>query len=181
MMMRRLTLIICVSGIALCVGLFWPGKWLIWSFHYTAFYFVLISVFLWLVVLVKLFYRNVLLFLKKHYPGFIVSFILIGLIFTMSPPYFKILADESNLIGASMSMHQNKTTWIPYQGLNLDFEAFNSASIVNKRPILYPFVVSIFHSILGYSPYNGFIVNFICGALILFLFYVFILLFRSIS
>lgn len=174
MMMRRLTLIICVSGIALCVGLFWPGKWLIWSFHYTAFYFVLISVFLWLVVLVKLFYRNVLLFLKKHYPGFIVSFILIGLIFTMSPPYFKILADESNLIGASMSMHQNKTTLIPYQGLNLDFEAFNSASIVNKRPILYPFVVSIFHSILGYSPYNGFIVNFICGALILFLFYVFV-------
>jgi hypothetical protein len=45
---------------------------------------------------------------------------------------------------------------------------------VIKRPILFPFVVSIFNSVFGYSPYNGFIVNFICGAFILFLFYVFI-------
>ena len=73
-----------------------------------------------------------------------------------------------------MSLHQNKTTSFPHQGLNVDFEKFNPATIVNKRPILFPFVVSIFHSVFGYSPYNGFIVNFICGTLILFLFYVFI-------
>ena len=173
-MARRITLMLCVSGIALCAGLFWPEQWLIGSFHHTGFYFVTISVFLWLVVLVKFIYGNVLPFLKKHYPGLLLSLVLISLVFTTSPPYFKILADESNLIGASMSMHRNKTTSFPYQGLNLDFEEFKPASFVNKRPILFPFIVSIFHSVLGYSAYNGFIVNFICGALILFLFYVFI-------
>lgn len=56
----------------------------------------------------------------SQYPGLIVSVVFIGLIFTMSSPYFKILADESNLIGTSLSMHPNKTAWLPYQGLQLN-------------------------------------------------------------
>ncbi len=174
MVKRRLILLICISLIALGAGLLWPGKWLSQSFHHSGFYFILISVFLWLIVLIKLKYRHFLPFLKKQYPGFIVSVVFIVLIFTMSPPFFKILADESNLIGASMSMHKNKTAWIPYQGLNLNYEKFNPATIANKRPILYPFIVSIFHSLIGYSAYNGFVVNFICGVFIMFFFYVFI-------
>ena len=174
MMTRRITILICITAITLCIGILWPGKWLVRSFHHTGFYFITISVFLWLVVFVKSIYGKIIPFFKKHYSGFILSLVMIGLVFIMSPPYFKILADESNLIGTSMSMHHNKTTSFPHQGLNLDFEKFKPATIVNKRPILFPFVVSIFHSVLGYSPYNGFIVNFICGTLILFLFYVFI-------
>ena len=174
MMTRRIAILICITAIALCIGILWPGKWLVRSFHHTGFYFITISVFLWLVVFVKSICGEIKPFFKKHYSGLILSFVMIGLVFIMSPPYFKILADESNLIGTSMSMHQNKTTSFPHQGLNLDFEKFKPATIVNKRPMLFPFVVSIFHSVLGYSPYNGFIVNFICGTLILFLFYVFI-------
>jgi hypothetical protein len=71
-------------------------------------------------------------------------------------------------------MYQNKTAWIPSQGLNLNYEKFKPSTHGNKRPILYPFVVSIFHSLIGYSAYNGFVVNFICGVFILFFFYVFI-------
>jgi hypothetical protein len=172
-MTKRIALFGTLTAIALSVGFFWPGQWLVRSFHYAGYYFILISVFGWLVVFFRLFYHQIKPFFKNHYKGLLLSFALTGLIFIISPPQFKILADESNLIGVSLSMHQNKTTSIPAQGLNLDFEKFKPASIVNKRPVLYPFVVSIFHGILGYSPYNGFIVNFICGAFILFLFYVF--------
>jgi hypothetical protein len=172
-MTKRITLFVTVTAIALFGGFFWPGQWLVQSFHHTGYYFILISVFAWLVVIIRLFCHQIKPFFKNHYKGLIVSFVLTGLIFMISPPQFKILADESNLIGVSMSMHQNKTTSIPVQGLNLNFEKFQPTSVVNKRPILYPFVVSIFHAVLGYSPYNGFIVNFICGAFILFLFYVF--------
>jgi hypothetical protein len=174
MVKRRLILIIGISLITLGFGLLWPFEWLSWSFHHLGFYFILISVFLWLIVLFKSCYRNILPFLKKQYPGFVASIIFISLIFTMSPPYFKILADESNLIGTSMSMHNNKTVWIPHQGLNLNYERFKPATVANKRPILYPFAVAIFHSLIGYSANNGFVVNFICGLLILFFFYVFI-------
>ena len=178
-MTKRIIIFVAVTAIALSVGLFCPGQWLIRSFHHAGYYFILISFFLWLVVFIRLFHRQTLPFLKKHWQGLLITFAVTGLIFTISPPQFKILADESNLIGVSMSMYQNKTISIPAQGLNLEYEKFRPASIVNKRPILYPFIVSIFHAILGYSPYNGFIVNFICGAFILFLFYVFISLFYS--
>jgi hypothetical protein len=173
-MIKRIIVFVAAIAIALSAGLLWPHEWLIRSFHHTGFYFILMAFFLWLVVLIRIFYRQTVPFFKKHYKGLLVSFLLTGLIFAISPPQFKILADESNLIGASMSMYQNKTTSIPFQGFNLDYEEFKPISIVNKRPILYPFIVSILHSILGYSPLNGFILNFICGALILFLFYVYV-------
>lgn len=174
MLIKRPIIILAATAIALSAGLLWPHKWLIRSFHYAGYYFILIAFLLWLVVFIRLFYLQAIPSFRKHYKGLILSFILTGLIFIISPPQFKILADESNLIGVSMSMHQNKTDSIPFQGLNLDFEKFKPKSVVNKRPLLYPFIVSVLHSILGYSADNGFVVNFICGVLILFLFYVFI-------
>ena len=63
---------------------------------------------------------------------------------------------------------------MPLSGFNLDYRKPQYQSTLDKRPLLYPFLVSLVHSLRGYSAYNGFVVNFILGIMVLFVFYLFI-------
>jgi hypothetical protein len=95
-------------------------------------------------------------------------------IFCIAPPKFKVLADETNLIGISMAMYQSKKASLPLRGFNFDYHKPEFTSKVDKRPIFYSFLVSLVHTLRGYSAYNGFVVNFICGIMVLFILYLFI-------
>jgi hypothetical protein len=95
-------------------------------------------------------------------------------IFCIAPPKFKVLSDETNLIGISMAMYQSKKASLPLSGFKLDYRKPEYQSTVDKRPLLYPLLVSLVHSLRGYSAYNGFVVNFILGIMVLFAFYLFI-------
>jgi hypothetical protein len=73
-----------------------------------------------------------------------------------------------------MAMYQSKKASLPLRGFNVDFHEPEYDSKIDKRPILYPLLVSFVHTLRGYSAYNGFVVNFICGFIVLFIFYLFI-------
>jgi hypothetical protein len=97
-----------------------------------------------------------------------------GFIFCIAPPKFKVLSDETNLIGVSMAMHQSKKASLPLKGFNLEYKKPEYNSVIDKRPLLFPLLVSFVHSVRGYSADNGFVVNFIAGVGVLFIFYLFI-------
>jgi hypothetical protein len=40
----------------------------------------------------------------------------------MAPPKFKVLSDETNLIGVSMAMYQSKKASLPLKGFNLEYK-----------------------------------------------------------
>ncbi|MCP4624653.1 MAG: glycosyltransferase family 39 protein [bacterium] len=73
-----------------------------------------------------------------------------------------------------MAMFQSKKASLPLRGFNVDYQKPAYSSKVDKRPIFYPLLISFVHTLRGYSAYNGFVVNFICGILVLFVFYLFI-------
>ena len=166
-----LGILICASILA---GMLPSPKSIYFILEYSGYYFILFSFFLWLAHLIKLNFAQLKLILLKHYDGLLLSSILMLLIFCIAPPKFKILNDETNLVGVSMSMYQSKKASLPIQGVNLDYRQPEYKTTIGKRPLLYPLLVSFIHSLRGYSAYNGFVANFILGILALFVIYLFI-------
>ena len=72
---------------------------------------------------------------------------------------FKIVMDELMLLGTSMSMHLDKTVLTPLRGNDIQGAFVIVEGIVDKRPLFFPFLVSIVHDLTGYRPENAFIVN----------------------
>ncbi len=98
--------------------------------------------------------------MRQHYPAIILAVFLTGLIFYNSPPRYKVLADETNLMGTSMLMHHSREAALPVECVYAkdDFPIYSKSD--SKRPFLFPFLLSLLHSVLGYSPSNGFVLNF---------------------
>ena len=169
--MKRLVILIIIICASILTGILIPKKAIYIIFENSGYYFIFVSFFLWAAYLFKFHYAQLKSLILKHYDGLLLSSLLVILIFYIAPPKFKILNDETNLIGVSMSMFQSKKTSLPIQGFNLDYRSPEYKSSIDKRPLLYPLLVSFVHSLRGYSAFNGFVVNFIFGILALFTFY----------
>lgn len=72
---------------------------------------------------------------------------------------FKIVMDELMLLGTSMSMHLDKVVQTPLRGNDIQGSFVILEGMVDKRPLFFPFLLSLLHDILGYRPANAFILN----------------------
>ncbi len=171
-MARRIIFFVVVVSATLAAGFFFPHRWLRPVFNHSAYYFVLAAFVLWGGLVIRTAGGRIRTLVKTHYGGLLLCAAVMVLVFHLLPPQFKILADETNLVGVSMAMHKNKTVSVPLQGLALDYGEYDYAGDIDQRPPGYPFFVSLLHALLGYSPYNGFVVNFVAGVLALFFIYV---------
>lgn len=173
-MITKLTILLIVIVGSILAGFLPSPKSVPILVEYAGYYFVFVSFFLWLAYLFKLYFSKIKSIFIRHYDGLLLCTILMVFIFWIAPPKFKVLADETNLIGISMAMYQSKKASLPISGFNLDYQKPQYQTVVDKRPLLYPLLVSLVHSLRGYSAFNGFVVNFILGIMVLFLFYLFI-------
>ncbi len=173
-MLKRITLFITIALCALILGFFLPKQWLRPLFHHTGYYFMLAAFTVWGALVLECLHKNFLSNLKQHALALLASVILMALIFNISPPKYKVLADEINLSSVSMAMYKNKTASMPLQGFGVEYMPYDFEEKIDKRPLLYPFAISVVHAVAGYSPYNGMVVNFIFGSGILFLTYLLI-------
>ena len=172
--MKKLVILIIIICASILTGILIPKKSIYFIFEYSGYYFILVSFLLWVVSLLNLYSSKLKSLILQHWPAFLLCTTLMVFIFCMAPPKFKILNDETNLIGVSMSMYRSKKVSLPVQGFNLGFKKPEYKNTLDKRPLLYPLLVSFVHGLRGYSAFNGFVVNFICGILVLFIFYLFI-------
>jgi len=171
---KKIIILLVVVVASLMVAVFTPTESVSYIHENFGYHLIFVSFFLWLAYLIKLYFDKLKAIFLNHYGALLLSAVLVGLIFCMAPPRFKVLADETNLIGISMDMHQSKLATLPIKGINLDYQEPDYHRIIDKRPLLYPLLVSFVHSLRGYSAYNGFVLNFFLGIGVLFGFYFFV-------
>jgi hypothetical protein len=132
-------------------------------FIHASYYIITLLVFVWLLTLLR-FYREynseIRTKIKSSLPGLIFSVVLAVIIFVSVRPGLRVLNDEINLLSVSRSMVHNKTAVvideaIQYQG-TLDIKS----AYIDKRPLLFPYLASILHTLLGYRVENVFVLNF---------------------
>ena len=72
---------------------------------------------------------------------------------------FKILADEVLLLGTSMDLHYEREATYPIRATDVQGPFQVLEGVLDKRPLFFPFVVSLVHDVTGYRPTNPFYVN----------------------
>lgn len=90
-------------------------------------------------------------------------------IFVSSPPYFRVLSDETNLAAVSKSMTYEKTVDNVTMGKWYYENFYPLNREIPKRPLLFPFLVHLIHTLTGYRAENVFVLNFL---LLFFLFWI---------
>jgi hypothetical protein len=74
-------------------------------------------------------------------------------------PALRVLSDEANLVGTSKNLFASKTATFTISGKNY-YESYWDVDVGNdRRPVLFPFLVSLVHALLGYSYQNAFLLN----------------------
>ena len=110
-------------------------------------------------------------FLSKNKLGLALTLALTAVIFISVKPGWRVLSDDTNLLGTSRSLlfdHKplNPTIGYYYYG---NFQIKNSE--LDKRPLIFPFMANLLHLALGYHYWNVFVLNFLALWSLLFLFY----------
>ncbi len=79
----------------------------------------------------------------------------------------KVLMDDAILEATAKQLHETREVYTPTFGrwVGNSFKVVDG--YVDKRPILYPFVVSLAHDFTGYRPLNPYLVNLLAGTFFL--------------
>ncbi len=97
--------------------------------------------------------------LRQHWPGLLVSLMLTGVVVLAIEPAFRVLSDEANLVGVSKNLFFRKTANFAVTGKWYFENYWNLAETVDRRPTLFPFLVSLLHVVRGYHHENAFHLN----------------------
>ena len=96
---------------------------------------------------------------KNHIPALILILVATFYLHLHVDRGFKIVFDEHAISSTAMSMHYNARAFVPAASHIINDEVVASIGFVDKRPALFPFVVSVIHSLSGYRPENVFWLN----------------------
>ena len=72
---------------------------------------------------------------------------------------FKVLADESLLLGTSQGLHMDRQVGYPVRATDVQGPFQILQAVLDKRPFFYPFLVSLVHDLTGYRSTNPFWLN----------------------
>lgn len=96
----------------------------------------------------------------RHWPAALLALVIVTAAALLSPPDFRILADETNLLGVSLEMHDTLKTRLPLESLYFYFGQRQGISYKTEmRPAGFPFALSLLHGLIGYRTANPFIMN----------------------
>jgi hypothetical protein len=168
-----LTVFVTLS--ALCLGFFvFSTATMELLYRRTAFYFIFAATAVFVQQLLRLYPGNTAMrqFAGRHLFAVVTGLLLVFLARHSSPPDFRILADETNLLGISRAMYLEHGCYNPTQALNC-LRGFTEivGSSVDMRPAFFPFLVYALHAVSGYSHNNAFLINALAGFASLFIFY----------
>lgn len=102
-------------------------------------------------------------FIRRHRIGLAAALLLSVAVVLSMKPDFQVLSDETNLLAVSKSMVHDRSVLNQTMGRFYfgNFYPVESEAVVEKRPLLFPFVVHFFHLALGYGARSAFLANFV--------------------
>lgn len=144
------------------------------AFLDASYYFMLALFAVWATVTFRLFRSekaDLRSFAKTHAAGMALALVFCALAFLSVKPTFRVLADETNLVGVSRAMTFEKKVDNVTEGKYYYQNYQPIARAMEKRPLLFPFFVHLVHSAIGYRVENVFVLNFCVLALLLAMLY----------
>ncbi len=96
---------------------------------------------------------------RANAAGIPMAVLLAAVVFVVSPPAMRVQFDETSLLGTSQNMHTSRMAVITTAAIPFDGGVLALESTVDKRPPLFPFLVSLVHDVAGYRVSNAFVVN----------------------
>ena len=114
--------------------------------------------------------------LRDHFTRFDVYVLVLIMVCTSAwwaheKPGFKILSDEVLLLGTSMGLHLERSATYPSRASDVQGPLQIIDRVLDKRPLLFPFLVATVHDLTGYRPENAFYFNRGLGIVFLILVY----------
>jgi len=140
------------------------GRYLHFCYTSVSYYCVFTLFIFWAVLMVNYAHRkeaDLPSLLKRFGGGFAFSLLIAVVIFVSAKPYFRVLSDEANLLSVSKSMVYEKTIDNVTMGSYYFFNYHPISRVEPIRPLLFPFLGSLVHTLSGYRPGNLFVVNFL--------------------
>ena len=159
---RRLWLFVLSGLLAFVVGFFTlSGDAAIVFVSRTGYWFILVTFVLWARSLGLLFGPELRAWRPKKADWSTGALIVVcGIVLIVNNTFgFKIIMDEVMLLGTSMSMHFDRTVFTPMRGNDIQGAFILMDGIMDKRPLFFPFVLSLLHDFTGYRPANAFVLN----------------------
>jgi len=97
--------------------------------------------------------------IKENWPGLVLAAVLTAVAWVAVHPGLWVLSDEADLVGTSKNLFASRTATFTVSGKNY-FDSFWDVDVaVDRRPALFPFLVSLIHVVRGYSYTNAFLFN----------------------
>jgi 4-amino-4-deoxy-L-arabinose transferase-like glycosyltransferase len=144
--------------------------WFVYSAYYVLL--ALVSVYAGMQVsALRLTAREIVSWANDNWPGLVTTAAIAIAVFASVAPGYRVLADEANLVGVSKNLFFHRTANFAVTG-KWYFESYwNIDEVTDRRPALFPFLVSLIHAVRGYRPENAFLLNAILFVLFVFLSY----------
>jgi hypothetical protein len=134
-----------------------------WLFVHTAYFFLLATVLCWAGTYLHaargVRRETIVAWVKENWPGLVIALALTVVAWLAVQPALRILSDEANLVGTSKNLFASRTATFTVSGKNYYDSYWDVDVAIDRRPALFPFLVSLVHVVCGYSYRNVFLFN----------------------
>ncbi len=132
-------------------------------FVHTTYYFLMATVSCWVGTYLHaargVRWLRVLAWLRQSWPGLLIALDVTVIAALAIEPALRMLSDEANLVGTSKNLFASKTATFTVSGKNYYDSYWDVDVAIDRRPVLFPFYVSLVHAVAGYSYKNVFVAN----------------------
>jgi hypothetical protein len=101
----------------------------------------------------------VVAWVRENWPGLLIAGAVTAIAAVAIEPALRVLSDEANLLGTSKNFFASKTATFTVSGKYYYDSYWDIDVAVDRRPPLFPFLVSLVHAVRGYSLENVFLLN----------------------
>jgi 4-amino-4-deoxy-L-arabinose transferase-like glycosyltransferase len=132
-------------------------------FIHTSYYFLLTMVVCWagtyLIAARGLTKATVVDWITENKTGIAIALALTAISALAVHPALRVLSDETNLLGTSKNFFFSKTATFTTTGKWYYDNFWDAGVVIDRRPPLFPFLVSLLHIVRGYTYTNVFLLN----------------------
>jgi 4-amino-4-deoxy-L-arabinose transferase-like glycosyltransferase len=96
---------------------------------------------------------------KENKAGIIIALVVTVISGLAIHPALRVLSDEANLLGTSKNFFFSKTATFTTTGKYYYDNFWDAGVVIDRRPSLFPFLVSLIHVLRGYAYTNVFLLN----------------------